>query len=174
MRLRIPSVVVPFVLSAATACAQIEDKHLSNRAAPSPDSPVSDQKVSDSTTASTAGKPPLREHHTLEGVSPAKSAQPSNPRSGEDLLQRLGRDLAQRLGVTPPALQVLSVESVVWDDGSLGCPQPDQFYTSAQVPGMRVLFAHEGKTYQYHASERGHFVYCPNPAVPAVGEYDRQ
>jgi hypothetical protein len=36
-----------------------------------------------------------------------------------------------------------------------------------------VLFLHGGKTYQYHASERGDFVYCPNPAEPAGG-LDRQ
>jgi hypothetical protein len=174
MRMRLASVVVLFVLSAATACAQIEDKQ-SDRAAPAADSTAPGQEKLDSAAAAPPRKPPLQEHHSTEGVSSAKRAQPGKPPgAGEDVLQRIAQDLAQRLSVTLPALQVLSVESVVWDDGSLGCPQPDQSYTSAQVPGMRVLFAHAGKTYQYHASESGYFLYCPHPAVPAAGEYDRQ
>jgi hypothetical protein len=65
---------------------------------------------------------------------------------------------------------VLNVQSVVWDDSSLGCPQPEHSYLPAQTPGVRVVFGYEGKVYQYHGSERGNFVYCEHPAVSGLDE----
>jgi hypothetical protein len=32
------------------------------------------------------------------------------------------------------------------------------------------VFGHAGKSYQYHASERGNFVYCEHPAVSGLDE----
>jgi hypothetical protein len=58
----------------------------------------------------------------------------------------------------------------VWDDSSLGCPQPERAYLPAQTPGMRVVFAHDGKSCTYHAAESGHFVYCEHPAVSGLDE----
>ena len=125
-----------------------------------------------SETLSESKRPPAkyREHGDVNAVSDPKTA-PAQPAG--DLMSRMARDLAARLNVTVPELQVLAIESVTWNDGSLGCPQPGQAYTAAQTPGVRVLFQNSGKTYQYHASEAGAFVYCANPADP-VGAPDRQ
>jgi hypothetical protein len=117
-------------------------------------------------------KPIYREHSSLENVAPAQTA-PKPPDKSGSLLDQMARDLAQRLSVRPSELQVLAVESVTWNDGSLGCPQPGQAYTQALVPGLRVLFQHAGKTYQYHAAEKGSFVYCPNPSERA-GHFDEK
>lgn len=158
--------LVPIVVLGATgACAQIQDKQ-----------PPDDAKAGPAGAGADKGKPgtpAYREHGSVSGVTPANPAQPRQPAKSADLLSAMARDLAQRLGVKSSELQVLAVESVVWDDGSLGCPQPGQSYVMAQTPGVRVLFQNGGKTYQYHASDRGHFVYCPNPAQPA-GSYDRK
>ncbi|MGH8177072.1 MAG: hypothetical protein ACREV5_12500 [Steroidobacter sp.] len=156
---KVATALIPVTIFAAlTACAQNGDRELSDEA-----------RAEESHKTVT-----YREHSSVTGA-----ATPSKPPAGEsgkapqDLLSRMAQDLAQRLNVRSSALQVLSVESVVWDDGSLGCPEPGRAYITAQVPGSRVLFQHAGKTYQYHASERGHFVYCANPATPA-GSFDRQ
>jgi hypothetical protein len=119
-------------------------------------------------------KPVIREHASTTVTPPPDAGNASaRPVEGGDLLSRMADDLAQRLGTKKAALQVLAAESVTWNDGALGCPQPGNLYTQATVAGMRVLFQHGGKTYQYHGSERGHFVYCPNPPEPA-GNFDRQ
>ncbi len=56
-------------------------------------------------------------------------------------------DLAAR-GVkgTP---ELVSSAAVTFADSSLGCATPGQSYTQAQVAGMRVLVAVDGKTYDY-------------------------
>jgi hypothetical protein len=65
---------------------------------------------------------------------------------------------------------VLNIQPVVWDDSSLGCPQPGHSYLQAQTPGVRVVFAHQNRPYQYHGSNSGNFVYCENPAVSGLDE----
>jgi hypothetical protein len=162
MRLRIPTmlkkfatVVVPtMILGTITACAQNGATASADASGPEERKPVA-----------------YREHGAVDSASSPAPRAPDKP--AQDPLGRMAQDLAQRLGVKASALQVLSVESVTWDDGALGCPQPGKSYIAAQVPGMRVLFKHDARTYQYHASERGDFVYCANPAAPA-GSYDRQ
>lgn len=123
-------------------------------------------------TDNKARQPVYREHGDPQVAPTGSPAAPSNqPNAPEQLLQRMGEDLATRLGVKVSQIQVLVVEPVTWSDGSLGCPQPDRAYTAALTPGLRALFQHAGKTYQYHASERGQFLYCPNPQEPA-GKFD--
>jgi hypothetical protein len=113
-------------------------------------------------------KPAYREHESVQAAPPAAPA-PTRA-APENLLNGMGQDLARRLGVKASALQVMSVQPVLWNDSSLGCPQPERAYLPAQTPGMRVVFQHAGKTYQYHGSERGAFVYCENPAVSGLDE----
>ena len=60
-------------------------------------------------------------------------------------------DLAAR-GVTG-VVELVSAESVVFSDGSLGCPSPGQSYTQAQVDGMRVVVAVDGTTYDYRLGQ---------------------
>lgn len=99
-----------------------------------------------------------REHSDAQLARPASgTAQPA------DLRFKIAEDLAQRLHVDATDLQVVAIEPVVWDDGALGCPQPGKSYIAAQTPGFLILFQYDAKTYQYHASDRGAFVYCPNP-----------
>jgi hypothetical protein len=114
-------------------------------------------------------KPAYREHHDVTGAktdTPAQARAPGN----QDMLSRMSQDLAQRLAVQASVFQVLGARSVVWDDSSLGCPQPGRSYLPAQTPGLRVVFGYQGKSYQYHASERGDFVYCEHPAVSGLDE----
>jgi len=45
--------------------------------------------------------------------------------------------------------ELVSAESMVFTDGSLGCPSPGQSYTQALVDGMRVVVSVDGETYDY-------------------------
>lgn len=112
-------------------------------------------------------KPAYREHHS---VTDAKTPAPAQAGESQDVLSRMARDLQQRLGTPTSTFQIVSVQSVVWDDSSLGCPQPERAYLPAQTPGVRVVFSYQGKSYQYHGSERGYFVYCEHPAVAGLDE----
>ncbi len=56
-------------------------------------------------------------------------------------------DLAAR-GVTGTP-ELVSAQSVTWNSGALGCPQPGQSYTQALVDGMRVIVTVDAKQYDY-------------------------
>ena len=58
-----------------------------------------------------------------------------------ELVALASADLMERLSVGPDDLVVVSAESVVWPDGSLGCPIPDMRYTQVQVDGAKIGLA---------------------------------
>ncbi len=76
------------------------------------------------------------------------------PPSLEALVQFAKEDLTARLNVPIETIALLKFESVVWPDGSLGCPQPGMEYPQLQVEGYRILLNYQGKIYSYHGGER--------------------
>jgi len=60
-------------------------------------------------------------------------------------------DLVRRLHVDRAAIIVLEARSVVWPDGSLGCPRPDMVYPQVQQDGALVRLRAEGKEFSYHS-----------------------
>lgn len=66
----------------------------------------------------------------------------------EARLAAIRADLTTRK-VKADELKVVSVESVTFNDGSLGCPQPGVQYTQGQVDGMKVVVDVAGRSYDY-------------------------
>ena len=83
-------------------------------------------------------KPAYTEHHSVTGANataPATPAQPRAPQSG-DLLTRMGSGLAapaRNAGVHHRRCS--SMQPVVWNDSSLGCPQPGEFLSAGPDAG---------------------------------------
>jgi hypothetical protein len=86
-------------------------------------------------------RPPF--HTTSPLPSPSTSASLSSAR-----WQAILDDLAGR-GVATDQVSLASAESVTFNDGSLGCPQPGRMYTQALVQGIRVQVTAAGKSYDY-------------------------
>lgn len=78
----------------------------------------------------------------------------------EELLNAMQQDLVARLSTGDANISVVVAESVTWNDGSLGCPEPGRMYTQAIVPGYRVVLELAGRRYFYHADSAGYFVPC--------------
>jgi hypothetical protein len=79
-------------------------------------------------------------------------------------------------GMDAGRVQLLSVEELVWSDGSLGCPQPGVMVTQALVPGWRIRVQAGERTLDYHASRRGQWLLCPTalpPPAPGPGPVSR-
>jgi hypothetical protein len=76
-------------------------------------------------------------------------------------------DLAASEGVDPGAIDVVTAEEVTWPDGALGCPEPDQMYTQALVPGYRIVLDVEGDEVHYHGAEGAEPARCDDPQLPA-------
>ena len=81
----------------------------------------------------------------------------------DQTLSRVRADLATRMDAQAEELEIIGAEAVVWPDGSLGCPKPDQTYTQALVPGYRIVLRYVDKQYDYRASETGYFFLCEKP-----------
>ena len=91
---------------------------------------------------------------------PTESAPAPTGEAPAALMAELVADAAARSGVPAAEVEVRRSESVIFPDGSLGCPQPDVVYTQAPVPGYRVVLTAGGKTYDYRVPEGGRFVLC--------------
>lgn len=86
-----------------------------------------------------SGRPPLQTASPLPKGSPATVS----PQRWQAILDYLAE---HHLTGTP---ELVSAEAVTWSDASLGCPSPGVSYTQAQVEGMRVLVALDGKRYDF-------------------------
>ncbi len=89
----------------------------------------------------------------------------------EDLLDLVIADLLGRLSAGAPDIELLRAESVVWNDGSLGCSKPGEMYTQAPIQGYWIVLATLGSEYDYRASETGFFLLCEQdfdlgPGIP--------
>lgn len=80
------------------------------------------------------------------------------------LVKQALKDLSERLGIGPDAIALVSAESVVWPDGSLGCPRSDMGYKQVQQDGMRIIFKAQGRTFEYHSGGSRPPFLCESPA----------
>lgn len=90
----------------------------------------------------------------------------------EEIMTAVYEDLITTENIAKEAITVTKAESIIWSDGALGCPQPDQAYTHVNVPGYWIVLEANGRTYDYHAAEKGYFILCQNsqpPSPPIVG-----
>jgi len=87
----------------------------------------------------------------------------------EKLLEEIIADLVQRSGTSREDIQVVKAEAIVWNDGSLGCPKPGEFYIQILVSGYWIVMQVKGVEYDYRASDNGHFILCErNGELPPV------
>lgn len=70
---------------------------------------------------------------------------------------------------------VVRAEQTVWNDGSLGCPEPGMMYTQALVDGYWVEVEAGGETYDFRVGSNGSFRLCPpgmgRPVLPPGDDY---
>ena len=91
---------------------------------------------------------------------PPETLPPAGPVPA-DLFTQMAEAAAAAAGVSVAEVEVVRAESVVWNDGSLGCPEPGQMYTQALVDGYWVVLRAGGQEFDFRASQRGEFKLCP-------------
>ena len=77
------------------------------------------------------------------------------------ILDPIIKEAASLANVTREQLVIVRAQSVVWNDGSLGCPEPGQMYTEALVNGYWVVIEAAGQTYDFRVDHKGNFRLCP-------------
>src|SRR6476646_6021309 len=75
--------------------------------------------------------------------------------------------------VSREQLVIVRAQSVIWSDGSLGCPEPGMMYTQILVNGYWVVIEAAGQKYDFRAGSAGNFRLCPGgqgkpPSRPAA------
>jgi hypothetical protein len=112
-----------------------------------------------------------------EPPQPARSS--SNPPHGatmadaakadvpDALLVAVKADLAARRQVAVDDIRLLSSESLLWRDLSLGCGKPNELYAQVEVPGYRILLEAGGRQFDYRARDGGPFILC-EAGLPAA------
>lgn len=84
-----------------------------------------------------------------EGAAPSPTALPEG---SEVALEAAIADLAARLNIAEADVRVDGVEKRMWNDASLGCPQPGMMYAQVITPGFLIRLSAGGKAYTYHTS----------------------
>ncbi len=78
----------------------------------------------------------------------------------DELLKPVLVDAAARAGVTTDEVEVRRAESVLWNDGSLGCGEPGEISTQAIVDGFWVEIVADGTPFDYRLDGQGSFRIC--------------
>lgn len=113
----------------------------------------------------------IRPFQTIPGAVKRVEPTPGTPVTGEvpaSLLTEIFQDLSERLKIEIEQIEISKAEQVVWNDGSLGCPQPGEFYTQALVDGYWLILEVDNVAYDYRASDRGNFFLCALPSLPVT------
>ncbi|MBT8194172.1 MAG: hypothetical protein KJP22_12275 [Acidimicrobiia bacterium] len=81
-----------------------------------------------------------------------------------DILAAIVADAANHAGTAESEFSIVRSEQVVWNDGSLGCPEPGVYYTQATVSGYWVVLDLDGVQYDYRVRQNGLFRICSSPS----------
>ena len=79
----------------------------------------------------------------------------------QGILDPILKEAARLANVDRDQLVIVRAESVVWNDGSLGCPEPGVMYTQALVNGYWIVIEAAGKQYDFRVGSGGSFRFCP-------------
>ena len=153
------SLVIIFLLSGCAPPANQPDNN--STLLPSSSSPATDPGLHSPTAASTEPSTPAVQTE-IQGTKGEQSYLP--------ILTLAVRDLALQLKIELEDITVLSIVSVDWPDGGLGCPLLGINYTQVITPGYRITLEAEGKTYTYHTNTGRALILCleNNPRLPLI------
>ena len=70
-------------------------------------------------------------------------------------------ELSNKLGIKPSNIKLVSYEDTIFNDSSLGCPEPGKLYAQVLTPGWKILFKANGSSYEYHSNIDGsYYINC--------------
>jgi hypothetical protein len=70
------------------------------------------------------------------------------------ILESILNEAAALAKVARDQLMIVRAESAVWNDGSLGCPEPGMMYTQALVNGYWIVIEAAGRQYDFRVDIR--------------------
>jgi hypothetical protein len=86
---------------------------------------------------------------TPDELPPAEVTAEDDPVAA-DLVRLAQRRLGDDLDMPTRRIRVIEVRPVRWLESSLGCPLPDQTYTTLEIDGYRIVLAAGDTEYIFH------------------------
>lgn len=102
----------------------------------------------------------------VPGEPPDAALEPVTGEVPAEILEAILAEVAEQTGAQPEQVEFVRAEQAIWNDGSLGCPQPGVVYTQAPVTGYWVVLQFNGETFDFRVNERGIFTRCDGPTLP--------
>lgn len=130
------------------------------------ETPQGDEAVTTQPTPSDSSDETTVPVHPDPDRVPTTTMPPVTGEVPEDILERILGDASHRSDTGVTDLLVVRDQEVEWPDGSLGCPEPGQFYTQAVVSGYWVVIAAPDASYDYRVDGQGNFRLCENTIQP--------
>ena len=143
----------------------VDEPETSDRSEDQSQDPDLESGVVDPSTTTIPGERVVEDENLPERVPPAGDT-PAVGEADSSLVASIKQDLIGRTEATESAITVVRSEEVIWNDGSLGCPEPGGMYTQALVNGFWVVLEHDGKQYDYRANDKGFFRLCEAGGAP--------
>jgi hypothetical protein len=98
----------------------------------------------------------------------------AKPQMPEAILRPILDEAAKLANVPRQQLVIVRAEAVVWNDGSLGCPEPKMEYAQTLVNGYWIVIKAAENTYDFRAGRDANFRLCPegrgDPPLPSNAE----
>jgi hypothetical protein len=113
-----------------------------------------------------AGEPgstgtPIVTPRATPALTPTGETPPVQGKVPQKILEPILKEAAALANVAREQLVIVRAEPVVWNDGSLGCPEPGMGYTQALVNGYWVVIKGAGQTFDFRVGSGGSFRLCP-------------
>lgn len=107
-------------------------------------------------------------------VTPPPTAVPPSDPASMALIEKAKADLAQRLSLDSSSIALIEFRSVVWPDGSLGCPEPGMAYIQVLIEGYFIQLGVGERVFHYHGAQNGEPFLCESSEefVPPPGYPD--
>ena len=112
-----------------------------------------DEEPADSTSGQQTSQPP---------------AEPTFQPGVQNWVDQAKEDLAQRLKISSAEIELLSFETKVWSDSSLGCPQPGMRYLQVLQEGYLIRLSTGDQVYNYHGGGNRAPFLCEQPGPEIV------
>ena len=87
----------------------------------------------------------------------------------EGIVTSIIADVEKRTEAGPTEFQMLRNQPVVWNNGSMECPKPGEFYTQALVDGYWVVLSFQGQEFDYRVNSHGFFLLYEESTLPGIG-----
>jgi hypothetical protein len=75
------------------------------------------------------------------------------PKENRKYVMRAVAELSKQKNIDPNTVELVSLEFTEFSDASLGVPEPGETYAQVITPGYIIILEHEGKQYEFHASD---------------------